>query len=204
MIIYLRRLSSLCVAIALGLTVLAPASAGAQNDTTVTIHLSQCPAGYAGSEPFTDCHDNPIAGVTFRWGVDAPMVPIAVVTDSNGVAFIDSEPLFIYEDPPFDLDYYSVYCSTNDGADEVPVGYRSDRVGIYFSDRWLVTGNVICDWYNVPVASDSGNDGAEVAVTLPSTGIAPATNSARDGLLLALATAGALGIAIGLRRRTVR
>lgn len=196
-----------CVAI-----VSAQAASAQSTPLTITIHLAECPAGYAGADPFTDCHGDALAGVTFDWPVAAPGAPESVTTAGNGVAVIETTTsviglgLSIIEYPPFELASYSVYCSTDDGATAVPVNYRSGSIGIAFpTSADIGDGNLVCDWYNVPVG-DGDDGGSDEPVTLPSTGVSLMSGGTSNELWLAFALAAmsAGGMAIGLRCRSVR
>jgi hypothetical protein len=177
----------------------------AQSDPTViTIHLSQCPAGYTGSDPFTDCHSNGVAGVTFTWRVSAPGPATTSTTDADGVTSFETlgaaNGIKVTEQPPIDLASYSVYCSMNDGADTVPFNYVSGEVAVFFVDLTLGGGEqVICDWYNVPAGtSDSGNSGG--VTVLPNTGAG--TPSGGNGwLTVLLAIPAVLAAGVALQRR---
>jgi|GEM_PF-2210883 len=199
------RTASATIALLLGLFLsFASGASGQSNTTTVVIHKAECPADYAGGDPFADCHDNRLAGVTFEWGNDAPGAFEQVTTDVNGVAVIETTTgvLIIEEIPPYDLESFSVYCSTNDGADEVTVTYASDGTQILFLEGVLPSGGeVVCDWYNVPVVTS--DDGTDAPVTLPSTGVGPASDgiAAEIEFLSVALIAGAVGL--GLRRRSV-
>jgi hypothetical protein len=207
-----KPLRLLCLVMVLGLTFASARAVGAQDlDTTITIHLAECPAGYAGNDPFTDCHENRLAGVIFEWAVAAPGAPETVTTDGDGTAVIETSAaaidtlgLSITEYPPFDLASFSVYCSKDDGATSVPVNYLSGDVGIAFPTSSDVgDGAIVCDWYNVPVAADSGSgddDDEEVPTTLPSTGVAPMSGGIGGELWIALASIIAGGMALRLRR----
>jgi hypothetical protein len=183
--------------------------------TTITIHKAECPAGYGGDNLFADCHDDRVAGVTFEWLVLAPGAPKVVTTDGNGVAVIETSGaalgLQIVEEPPYALADYVVYCSVDDGAEIVPFNYLDAEVGIIFHADTLTAGeDVICDWYNIPVASDSNDDdtgptddGPEEITVLPSTGAGPGVGTSQGASLLALALLAAGGALLGVRRRFV-
>jgi hypothetical protein len=69
---------------------------------------------------------------------------------------------------------------------------------------------VTCDWYNIPIAAqggdDTGNGGDQEPVTrLPSTGAGTLDVADLSALPAALITAGLIGtFAFGLRRRALR
>jgi hypothetical protein len=184
---------------------------------TITIHAAECPAGYQGNDPFGDCHENRIGGVSFEWNAVAPGAPRTVSTDGNGVAVIETSAgagglgLYITEQPPFDLAGYSVYCSTGGGSATAPLTYIDDEVGIRFmADTLGSGGEVVCDWYNIPVAIPAGggdgdeNAGDEPVTQLPDTGVGNLTIVGERSLLPATAAALALGgLALELRRRTL-
>ncbi|HET7056263.1 MAG TPA: hypothetical protein VFI12_07350 [Thermomicrobiales bacterium] len=202
----------------IGLAMCFAPSVSAQQDAplTFTIHLAECPAGYQGDDPFGDCHENRKAGISFQWSVAAPGAPEMVTTDSNGVAVIETIAAYgtlgisIIELPPHHLAGYSVYCSGYDGAEAVPVNYIDGEVGIAYSTRTPVSAAVTCDWYNIPIAAqggdDTGNGGDQEPVTrLPSTGAGTLDVADLSALPAALITAGLIGtFAFGLRRRALR
>lgn len=205
--VLIGRLVGAALIAILGLSLATGGTVRAQTDThTITIHVAQCPAGYAGSDPFTDCHDNRIPGVTFQWRVFEPVDWTEVISDENGVAVItESATGFeIDEIPPFELASFSVYCSTNDGADQVPVNYFETGPRIAFPVGALTgISEVVCDWYNVPVGG-ADHGGTDTPTTLPGTGVAPVNDPAIGGTWLAVLAAAAGGLALGLRRRAVR
>jgi hypothetical protein len=204
----------------LGMVVFFASSAVAQeaDPLTISIHKAECPAGYQGDDPFGICHENRIAGVTFEWNAAAPGAPHMVTTDGNGVAVIETSAgagglgLYITEQPPYELAGYSVFCSTADGGEAVPFDYGDGEVGIRFMAGTLeIGGDVICDWYNIPVGAPSGGEdgtdgGTQEPVTnLPSTGTGLWDTSQQPLLPTILAAAAMLGgMGIGIRRRIVR
>ena len=169
----------------IGLVVYSTPSIYAQSAVplTITIHKAECPIGYQGNDPFGECHENRVAGVSFEWNAAAPGAPSTVTTDGNGVAVIETSAgagglgLYIAEQPPYELASYSVYCSTGDGSEAVPFNYMDDATGIRFvADTLGAGGDIVCDWYNVPAGAPSdgytGNNGSsqEPVTQLPSTG----------------------------------
>lgn len=197
--------------LSLGLSLVSVGTAAAQADpTTVTIHLSQCPAGYEGNDPFTDCHPNGIPGVTFRWRIPENVPWSETLTDENGIAVIEStgKTFTIEETPPFDLASYAVSCSTNDGADQVLFNSFEPDVSITFPVGALTgIADVVCDWYNTPVAATDGGSTIDGGTTmLPNTGVGDARggDTTDPGLLLAAALLTAGGVGFSLRRRTSR
>lgn len=202
----LQRLSFIVVALLFGVS-LAVGSVSAQELRAVTIHKAECPTGYSGDDPFSDCHGNPVAGVSFEWNIFEPAAPNFVTTDANGVAVIETTAtgFYIAEQVQSDLAGYSVFCSTDDGATSVPITYLSDRVGISFQIGTLSgISEVVCDWYNIPVASDEGTTGgSDVPTTLPSTGVDASGGQPGLPLWLAIVAVGLGGLALGVRR-TVR
>ena len=202
--------------LALGLVLVTTSGAHAQSDpTTITIHLSECPTGYSGNDPFADCHSNGIAGVTFEWTNSEAGPPQLFTTDNEGVAqyrdLLAGDVLYITERPPFDLASYSVYCSANDGATAVPFAYQAAETGILFaSDTFSGGEEVICDWYNIRVGTPSGGDtgnnggGQETVSQLPSTGSGVSNDSELPTIPIALAVAALSGVfTLGLRRRAL-
>lgn len=204
-----RAIRCLCLGalLLIGLTLAAEGrvSAARPLPATITIHKAECPAGYAGDDPFTDCHDNRVAGVTFEWLVLAPGPSETVTTDSEGVAVIETTGLYhgvsIVEEPPYALDRILVSCSENDGTESVEIRYLPEDAGIVIPSGSPAGGEeIVCDWYNIPLEASDGD-----VTTLPSTGGGRVNGSSQEGLLLALALVVAGGFGLGSRcRRATR
>jgi LPXTG-motif cell wall-anchored protein len=169
---------------------------------TITIHKAECPTG-VGDAIFEECHGNGLGDVDFLiTDDDGDQV---ITTDDDGVASAEEVPgqIEIAEDPDVLDDYLGayVYCSEQNSGD---VLFDSDLDGdnALFGD--IEAGDdVICDWYDITEAEDTGDDDDDGGTTLPSTGIGFTGGSDDASLLLALGlTALALGGgALGLRRR---
>jgi hypothetical protein len=198
------------------LSAVAPSLAKAQEAVplTITIHKAECPAGYQGDDPFGTCNENRLAGVSFEWGVVAPGAPQTITTDGNGVAVIETSAgagglgLSITEQPPYELAGYSVYCSTGDGTEAVPFNYSEEEVGIRFmADTLSIGGEVICDWYNIPVAAPGGGDDGgdqEPVTNLPDTGTGTPISAAGTNFLpVAVVILAFACMGFGLRRRPI-
>lgn len=111
----LGRLAGAALILTLGLSLAGAGPARAQPEpTAITIHLAQCPAGYDGGDPFTDCHPNGIPGVIFEWTNDNPGPPQLFKTNGEEVAYyadlLVSRPEYITERPPFALASYAASC----------------------------------------------------------------------------------------------
>lgn len=225
------RLGAAAFALVVGLLLATVSSARAQDGTTVIVHKAECPAGYEGGDLFADCHDARVAGVTFGFLILAPGPRQFTVTDGDGVAIFEtsqgalSAGLSITEEPPYDIAEYVVYCTT-DAGDPVDINYDEANVGVVFTATNDFNGvsEVVCDWYNIPVAIDGTDDGTDdtddgdgtddtddggtsPVVTLPNTGIGPAATTTVRVPVLAPSTLAALSmilLLLGVRVRAYR
>lgn len=163
-------LGAAAFALMVGLQLAAAPSVRAQEAVTITIVKAQCPAGYGGGDLFADCHDARVAGVTFGFLIGASGPRQFTETDGDGVAVFEtsqgalSAGLSITEEPPYDIAEYVVSCTT-DAGDPVDINYDEANVGVVFTATNDFNGvsEVVCDWYNIPVAStgDDGDTGVE-------------------------------------------
>lgn len=149
----------------------APADDGSGGTgATVIVRKAECPAGYDGGDLFADCHGPRVAGVTFGFLIGAPGARRFTETDGDGVAVFETSQgalglgLSITEEPPYDIAEYVVSCTTGAG-NPVDLNYDGANVGVVLTATNNFTGvsEVVCDWYNIPVASagDDGDTGVE-------------------------------------------
>ncbi|MBW3633017.1 MAG: hypothetical protein KY456_08305 [Chloroflexi bacterium] len=138
----------------------------------VTIHKLRCPAGYEGTTPYQDCHDNRFQGVTFT-----ALGPEGYVreetTGADGVIVFDgitvAGTVNLAEELPSDIASFRVYCS-NDQGNRVPSD-RADtaagpgvRLYVGLGDR------IICDWYDIPAVQQGANASVTIHKRLCPTG----------------------------------
>ena len=119
----------------------------ANNDqASVTIRKSVCPAEYAGTAYYEDCYDNPGSGYTYT--LTGPGVDADATTGPGGIAFFEgitqAGDFTLVETPPVTIEAYAVYCSEDDAA--FPFTYVEG--GIAFALE--LNDDVRCDWFNVP------------------------------------------------------
>lgn len=198
------RLLRVGVVVLLGLILGSAQGVSAQDDSaSIEIHNRACPVEYDGSDPFGDCHDNPIADLEFT--IDGP-VTATQTTDADGNTIFTGLPAGTYEisgGAPGDFADSYVYCSLVDDPSTVLV----ETTDLTASLDLPADTAVVCDWYNIPLdlkGDDANGDGGDTAgpTELPSTGVAPVSGQSAGMWELVAVAMGACGLAFGLRRRT--
>ena len=126
-----------------------PAAAMQQSGgATLTIHNRSCPVEFPGPDFFGECHDDPIAGMTF---VVAGPETREGTTDANGnVTFGGLIPgtYDVTGGPPGDFVRNTIFCAPADALGTRRPFTQTSNVSIQLP---LAAGEaVICDWYSVP------------------------------------------------------
>ncbi len=173
--------------LALALAVVAAGGATAQDGAsrTLTIYKAECWPGYEGDASANECDANPVPGIPFRVG--RPFTDVFseyIPTDAEGlVAFgFDGLPLDgtlrVIEQLPAGTEYFVAYCVDAAGA-PLRIDYPDDvgNPDLGVADVTVgETGDVRCDWYNVPGADPAADRGAP-APTLPPAPVATQTTA---------------------------
>ncbi len=134
---------------------------------TVTIYATACEPGYAGSDYFEDCYDNPVANQSFTARPDERDVstmrsglPITGVTDANGFTSLDLGAgawNVVADLPGHDIDRIFVYCSQGGQRYDIEIV----DLGMYLD---VPDGaDIRCDWYIVPTDS-RGDDSGSITI----------------------------------------
>lgn len=131
-------------------------------DRTLTIYKAECPAGYVGDASAEECDANPVSGVPFRIGLPfTDAFTDFVATDNEGLVVFDIDDvaldgtLRVIESVPSDTERFVVYCvdESNATLSITYVDYPESSPDIGVVDVAVgTTGNILCDWYNVPEA----------------------------------------------------
>lgn len=131
-------------------------------DRTLTIYKAQCPAGYVGDASADECDANPVSGVPFRIGLPfTDAFTDFVATDNEGLVVFDIDDvaldgtLRVIESVPSNTERFVVYCvdESNAALNITYVDYPESSPDIGVVDVAVgTTGNILCDWYNVPEA----------------------------------------------------
>jgi hypothetical protein len=147
--------------------------AAAQEVASLTVYLTECPAGFAGEDQadlYAVCYGNPVAGQSFsaQQGKSTE-VPALGTTDEAGLVDL---PLYggattISEGLPQGIGEYFVFCSHEDGS-PVEFEYTGDTFGIFLEeeggDYYPNGSHVHCDWYNVPAANGDDGDAGTLSI----------------------------------------
>lgn len=139
---------------------------------TLTIYKAECPPGYTGDASADECDADPVAGVPFRVGRPSPDAFYEYApTDSEGLVVfeIDGLPfdgtLRIIEELPADSERFVVYC-VDDSGEALGITYVDNTVSnpaLGVVDIAVgETGDIACDWYNVPLPSAADESQATV------------------------------------------
>lgn len=138
------------VIIVLGAVLLQSVPASAADGAAVTIHSRICPVGFAGPDYYTNCHDSPLAEVTFTLSLAGTGAIVEATTATDGNLDFVGLPYgtYIIEDSvPGEFAAYAAYCS-DQNQNAVPFAY-TDTGGIQF-DLNVAGIAVTCDWYVAP------------------------------------------------------
>jgi hypothetical protein len=154
----------------LGGGVLAAPRAGAVVGGYVEVHVLACPPGYAGDNPFRDCHANRLGGVAIVADGPGPRHYQDVTGEDGRVILGDflqgGEVTISLAQPSGDYASYQVYCSRVDTQAPIKVEQRGDgRAAALFTlpDYIVAAGSgVVCDWYNIPAAPPQGAGSIEI------------------------------------------
>lgn len=117
---------------------------------SIEIHGRICPVAFAGADYYSECHDDPLADVTYTVTLLGSGVVGEATTDDTGNLFFDGLAFGTYvieESVPGDFAQYRVYCSDQSGA-TVPFVY-TDTGGAQL-DLAVAGQAIVCDWYIVP------------------------------------------------------
>lgn len=131
-------------------------------DRTLTIYTAECPVGYVGDASADECDANPVSSVPFQIGLPfTDAFTDFVVTDNEGLVIFDIEnvaldgTLRVIESVPSGTEQVVVYCvdESNDALAITYVDYLESNPDIGVVDVAVgTTGDILCDWYNVPEA----------------------------------------------------
>jgi hypothetical protein len=146
-------------------TMLMPSAQTADDDVgrTLTIYKAECPVGYVGDASADECDANPVSGVPFRIGLPfTDAFTDYVATDDEGLVIFDIDDvafdgtLRVIESVPSGTEEFVAYCvdesNTALGITYVDYSERNPDIGVV--DMAVgTTGDIRCDWYNVPEAS---------------------------------------------------
>jgi hypothetical protein len=133
----------------IGLLVLVPllligaaAPAGAHHSARIEIHKAVCPSDTAN--PYAQCHDNRLAGVSFR------VAGVWRATDANGVVAWTpgAGTKTIVEDANVFNQYGAAYVYCQDVTRRVVLFSGTTTTGVISITTVAGTNNV-CDWYNL-------------------------------------------------------
>jgi len=190
--------------------------AGAQADTTITIHSRLCPAGQPTTDIFTDCHGH-LPTITTSYSIDggaAQTVGADGNTSFTGLT-AGAHTIAQVEGVPLDFAHLRAFCSDQDNggaASEVAVNVNT------FSVSAVAGHEIICDVYTIPenasgqtptateVPSTTTGGNATTTTgaapsTLPGTGVGPGSHGSDTALELSLLALVAAGLGLVVLRR---
>ena len=184
--------------VALTLAAIGAASAqdeAGESEATLEIHKSECFHG-VGSDIFEECHENTLEGISFTVnGAEG-------TTDENGrISFHGpAATVTITESPDVFAQYLGAYVYCRDLTDDEVLfdGSATDTGGVVTLE--IEDGDqVVCDWYDITEAEDTGDDdgGTGGTTSLPKTGSGIVSGERGGETFLLVAFLGALAIVSG-------
>ena len=136
----------------------------AADGAALTVHSRLCPVAFTGPDYYANCHDTPLADITYTLTlVGTGVVGEAVVPADGDLPFtgLSFGTYELQSSVPGDFASFVAYCADGNGT-AVPFAY-TDTGGVRF-DLAVAGVDVTCDWYTAP--DDSRGAVEEASVTI--------------------------------------
>jgi hypothetical protein len=125
---------------------------GDETGGTVTVHLSACPVGYAGSNWYNDCHANGVADMPFTLSGAATEITANTVIETTpgpGVVTFAGLPggeFTLAGGPPQDFGSVVLYCSDPSTGERFDAPMDGGVARFTLAEQQ----SILCDWYFIP------------------------------------------------------